>query len=623
MRTLPSRFTYQKPTTVKERRAYLEHLPPPVDGMADAARTNETNQKFAALLVNFTVEDDRIQVRAGYKKMNTLPGEPPIWHLIPYYGSTDHIAAAASNTIYDALTSDVLKAGFASNDWHWTAFAQLGDAKYTVMVNGADGVWSWDGGNVADSASVSVTKIAKNAVDPFFAIVTATSVTGLANGDIVYISGADTDHAAANGPHTITNLNTVSKTFELIGVDTSGWTAPDQTTGTMGVIRAGSVAKEDVRFPPGATWGNVNELQIVVPHMQRLFFADDSNLAFYYLPALQKSGELETFPLNAIFRRGGTIRAMSSWTMDGGMGMDDMLAIFTDHGEVAIYSGIDPDTDFSLVGVYRLQPPHSRYSVIQYGGELYALIPTGLTAMSTLIKAGSEGVEQVDQAMISHFLAQSHRNFDRRGWELFLNPNTGRIICNIPEGGGVYHQMLRGMARPVWMEFKHMPAACWTWISPSVYFADDHGNVYEFHPRYQSDDGQPIFVDVQTAWSQYKTPAIKHFKMILPYILTDGDPQPVIDVNVDYDTSQPYNMPDITGANPADATWDAATWDLPEGTPPISGDYWVGGAKNWINWTGVGAIGRVGAIRMQARVLNCSFSVTGFDILYERGSVFG
>ena len=55
------------------------------------------------------------------------------------------------------------------------------------------------------------------------------------------------------------------------------------------------------------------------------------------LPALQqKDGELDVFPLTALFKKGGYIRAMASWTTDGGMGMDDMLVIFTSNGEVAI-----------------------------------------------------------------------------------------------------------------------------------------------------------------------------------------------------------------------------------------------------------------------------------------------
>lgn len=622
MRALPSRFSGLKPVTIKKQRAYLAHLSPPVAGIADDAKTGESDQKFAGVLTNFTVEDDRIKCRAGYRKLVTIAGAPPIEHLVPYYGVIDTIAAAAGGSLYNALTGASIKSGFTSNAWHWTGFANLGDTQYTVMVNGSDGIWSWDGGAVPNGASVAVSKIAKNATAPNFAIVTAASVAGLNDGDSVIISGGAGDQVTANGNHRIRNINTGAKTFELVNVVTTSW-AGDQTTGTMGYVQQGSVFKEDVRAPAGASWINPNAMQIVVAHMNRLFFADLTNLCFYYLPLMSKDGELDVFPLSAIFKKGGTIRAMASWTRDGGMGMDDILAIFTSHGEVALYQGVDPDNDFQLVGVYKFDPPQSRYCVMNYGGELYALIPTGLTAMSTVLKSGREGVEAADKTVVSRFLASSIVNIDRGGWELFLNPNTGRMFCNIPKGGGTYDQMVRNMAKPAWQEFKYLPARCFGWIHPYVYFADDKGNVYEFHPSHQSDDGQPIRVDVQTAWSQYKTPAIKHFKMILPYILTDGSPQPIIDVNVDYDSAEPFNTPDITGADPADATWNAADWDLPNAVPPIFGDFWVGGAKNWINWTGVGAIGRVGSIRMQARILNCSFSVAGWDILYERGSVFG
>jgi hypothetical protein len=639
MRALPSRFSQpDKPVTVKKKRAYLEHLPPPVAGIADDAKTGESNQKFASVLTNFTVEDDRIRVRAGYRRIATISGNPPVQRLVPYYGSSDNLAAAAGGSLWQALTGALLKSGFVSNDWHWTGFANLGDAQYTVMVNGSDGVWSWDGNALQNGASVSVTKIGKNATAPNNAIVTAASIAGLSEFDSVIITGADAGHSAANGNHRITNLNAGAKTFELVGVNSLPWSA-DQTTGTMNYVQQGSVAKEDVRAPAGAAWISPANLQIVVAHMNRLFFADSTNLCFYYLPLMQKDGELDVFPLSAIFRKGGTIRAMASWTTDAGIGMDDVLAVFTSKGQVALYRGVDPDTDFTLVGVYTFDPPHNRYCVLNYGGELYALIPSGLTPMSTVLKSGREGTEAADKTVVSRFITASALNIDRPGWELFLNPNSGRVFCNVPEGGSVYRQMVRNMAKPAWQEWKYLPARCFSWIHPYVYFADDKGNVYEMHPSHQSDDGLPIQVDVQTAWSQYKTPAIKHFKMILPYIITDGNPQPVIDVGVDYDSAGPYNTPDITGANPSDATWNVASWDLPDGfgpipayppnpafpngVPPVSGDYWVGGSKNWINWTGVGAIGRVGCVRMQAAVLNCSFSVSGFDILYERGSVFG
>jgi hypothetical protein len=42
------------------------------------------------------------------------------------------------------------------------------------------------------------------------------------------------------------------------------------------------------------------------------------------------------------------------------------------------------------------------------------------------------------------------------------------------------------------------------------------------------------------------------------------------------------------------------------------------------NWTGVGPpIASVGGPRMTALILDCSFSLTGWDVLFEAGSIFG
>ncbi len=70
-----------------------------------------------------------------------------------------------------------------------------------------------------------------------------------------------------------------------------------------------------------------------------------------------------------------------------------------------------------------------------------------------------------------------------------------------------------------------------------------------------NDDGAPILVDVQMAWSQFKTPAVKQFKMIQAFMQTDGDPRPLIDFKVDYDYTPAQNQPDVTFAQ-AGAVWD-------------------------------------------------------------------
>ena len=130
-----------QPAIIKKVRADTVHLSPPSNGLSYLARTNTADAQFAGVLTNFYVDDDRITSRSGFRKIATCDGGKPVEHLIPYYGQPERLAAATNHTLCDAETGDVWASGFTSDDWSWTSFSNLGDQEYTVMCNGADGVW--------------------------------------------------------------------------------------------------------------------------------------------------------------------------------------------------------------------------------------------------------------------------------------------------------------------------------------------------------------------------------------------------------------------------------------------------------------------------------------------------
>jgi hypothetical protein len=131
------------------------------------------------------------------------------------------------------------------------------------------------------------------------------------------------------------------------------------------------------------------------------------------------------------------------------------------------------------------------------------------------------------------------------------------------------------------------------------------------HPDYLNDDGNPIRVDVQPAWSLFKTAGVKQFKMVKVYTISDVLLQPKIDVKVDYDLTPPTNEPDVSLTEEG-AAWDEADWDE---------DYWALGAQPVTLWNGCAGLGQVGAPRLTALILNSKFSITGFDVIYEPGAV--
>lgn len=611
MRMLPNRsLTIGKPFQVKTRVSEVEHIVAPLKGLDLSMQKTTGKPLTGPVLDNWVINEDRCDCRPGTKQLYKDVAARPVETIVPFYGFPADMAIATNEKLMK-VDGSVLHAGFTSNDWSWTSFANLGKQDYTVMANGTDGVWSWDGNENQDSASIAATKLDKT--NPAQVTVAAADIGKFVNGQRVRIAGATGAMTAANGLQTVTSVGTPANTFSLAGIDLSA-AAAAQTTGVSAVI-VGSVVKEPLTLSgSGTSWFNQDRIHIVLTHQNRVWFADRDNLAVYYLPIQQKSGALKQLPLNAYFKRGGTVRAVYTWSIDGGNGLDDKLVVFSSNNECAIYSGTDPDTDFELKGVFRFDSPMSKHCVVNYGGELHVLISTGLVPLSTLIRAESEKLGNSDRGVVSAFQSVAEKYRDRNGWAVILDHSSGRMICNMPLGAANrYKQMVRKMPTTFYASWSALPSRCWQWIDSRLYIGTDDGRVLEVSPRYLNDDGQAIRVDMQPSWSNFKTPAWKDFKMIRPYITTDGEPKPFVDVKVDYDGSPPTNQPDVSFSQ-AGADWETGTWDE---------DYWAGGDIVVAAWNGVASAGNVGAPRLVAYINNCHFGVSGFDVLYERGSVMG
>jgi hypothetical protein len=604
MRMLPNNYVTQaKPTLFKKKRAEVLPVLPPLKGISLATHLRQGENGTATVLKNFVVEDNCIKARAGYRKRSSR-GTTAVWHLIPWYGSPNAIAAASNGELWNAQNGARIKGGFTSNDWHWTSFSNLGEYDYTVMVNGADGVWSWNGSLVDDTVGdIPATNL--TSANPAVVTVGSGDIGKFTVNGIVYVSGAvGPGTLKANGYRTVTAK--VGNNLTL-NVDTTG--GATQATGVKLNPTTG-IVKETITAPVTAPWINVNNFQIVVSHQNRLFFADNTNLAVYYLPIQTKSGEVKHLPLNAVFRRGGSIRAMYTWTVDGGAGMDDMLVLFSTNGECVIYKGTDPAVDFSLVGIFRFDSPLSKHSVAQYGGELYVLISTGLVPLSTMLRAETDHLGQSERNVTSMFLKEAIHYRTDLGWQAFLNPSTGRMFCNIPQGApNRYRQFIRHMPKAVWSTFENIPSRCWGWLDPNVYFGDDKGNVYEMHPRYLNDAGQPIVVDVVMAWDNFKTPAFKQFKAVKTYMTSNGDVHPTIDIMTNFNFAAGNNTPDISDTATG-AQWDVTAWDT---TP------WASGEKAVLLWNGVSAKGQFGAVRLTARINSSTLEINAWDVVFEAG----
>src|SRR5262245_6984489 len=106
----------------------------------------------------------------------------------------------------------------------------------------------------------------------------------------------------------------------------------------------------------------------VVEHKKRLWFVEKESTSAWYLPVSQVTGVATEFNFGEQFRHGGHLVAVVSWTVDGGIGVDDYLVAVSSQGDIALYKGNDPDSstgDFAIQGVWHLGAlPAGRRSVL-------------------------------------------------------------------------------------------------------------------------------------------------------------------------------------------------------------------------------------------------------------------
>lgn len=90
----------------------------------------------------------------------------------------------------------------------------------------------------SESAPVAITSISN--ATPAVVTVPTTDIKKFENGDVVTISGAPTDAAAANGAHTIGSVSTANGTFTLTGVDLTALATPVTAQGMTATPQQGS-----------------------------------------------------------------------------------------------------------------------------------------------------------------------------------------------------------------------------------------------------------------------------------------------------------------------------------------------------------------------------------------------
>lgn len=311
----------------------------------------------------------------------------------------------------------------------------------------------------------------------------------------------------------------------------------------------------------------LNSLIGVAQYQQRLFFWQSNSVGFWFAPLNSISGSLSFYDLSAFSPNGGNLIAVTTYSHDGGNGVQDFIVFVMSSGDALIFFGNDPAdaTAWSMVGRYRISPPVSPRAVCNYGAEAFLTtfddhVP--LQQQLVALKLGqlpprSKVSNAVQQAVIA--------NLSSFGWQALYYPRGRRLIFNIPNPDGTFNQHICNTGNPnqPWCRFVNMNAFCWGLYKDQLYFGAAVGNVF------QADTGSldglgAVQGSAQQSWNVFNNPLRKRTSVSRPLLQVTGAAGISFGLGYDYGD---INITNAIVTESSGSPWDTSPWDTSPWSP--------------------------------------------------------
>lgn len=579
------RFAQKKPQRPAPSQTLT--LPAPTGGLNARDALAAMPAGDAVTLDNFFPGTTSVDLRNGYEAWST--GYPAaVESLMTYNGPTNassKMFAVSGTSVYDATLKGAVGApvvtGLSNARWQHANMGTPG-GQFLIAVNGTDYPGVYNGTAWQVMAAVGAQTISSITRIGTLATLTTAAPHGLVTGNSVTIIG--TTPAGFSGTYLITVTGASTFTY------------------TMAADPGGNATVVGSYVPAPAITGVDPRLLIHVNlYANRLFFVEKDSCRVWYLPVNAIGGAAQSLDLSPLFRLGGYLMAMATWTIDNANGVFEYALFLSSQGEIAMYRGTDPSVaaNWTLSGQFRIGRPIGRRCYARYGSDVVLITADGLVPLSKALLTDRSQIQIQITDKIINLVTSDVTNYGASfGWQPILFPIGNKLLLNVPQvENKVQYQYVMNSITGAWCRFTGWNANVFELLRDDMFFGSNLGAgansalVARCDVGF-SDNGGFIFGEAKAAFQYFG--AIGHQKQVTmarPMFLTSGDMQIAIAMDMDFNDAYPTTTPSFSGT--AGTKWNTAKWN----TFP-----WADNTAVKKDWQGVTGVGEAGAFHM--RVVN-------------------
>jgi len=300
--------------------------------------------------------------------------------------------------------------------------------------------------------------------------------------------------------------------------------------------------------------GSEQNMNGIHKHKDRVYLWDTDDQSFYYSGAALYSGAYSEFPLDTIFA--GNVMIITTVSQDTGSGLDDLLAIISDIGEVLLYTGSNPGdaSDFQLKQRYQIPRPIDVRGVTRFAGDAYVLVENDFIPLLRYVASANPDGTKLTGA-VTDAVEDYETNF---GWQALFYGKGKWLFLNVPvTENSTYHQYVINSVTGAACKFTGMDGNCWATANNRIFFGGN-GTIYRADDGLDDNTANLATNKLQQAFTTIGTDYRKKFNLFQILIKSLGDITISQALAFDYGDALTAQASQSTSTG---SPWDTSDWD--------------------------------------------------------------